>query len=189
MGSGTLLRKLAEGKVLHHFSQLSFSSSQETSTLEKLYDRIQEWDVELRGKSVHDERHVLRPTANSLVFLRGILLFFRRGGGSNKGRILFHSQGNTLRKFRNSFNKAESGSLCGFSNMSSSHITRVLDQWVMEIIHWSGTLAKNIWVNYPYLSNIWIFLHLSFYFFFSSLKETNLLGRLWFHLIWESVNK
>lgn len=117
---------------------------------------------------------------------RGVVLIFLRRGVI-KWTILFHSQGNTLRTFSNSFNKAESGSHCGFSNMSSSHITRVLDQWLMEITHWSGTLAKNIWVNDAYLSNIWIFLLLHFYYFI--FLRTKSFGKMWFRLIWESVNK
>lgn len=84
MRSGTLLMKLAEGKPLDHFSQLSFSWSQETSRLEKLYDRIQEWDVELRCKSVCDERHVLRPTVTSLGFFGGGGIFFEERWRSNK---------------------------------------------------------------------------------------------------------
>lgn len=86
MGSGMLLIKLAEEKALDHFSQLSFGWSQETPRLEKLYDRIQEWNVELRCKSVCDERYVLRPRATSLGFLVGGVLgfFLRRGGGVTK---------------------------------------------------------------------------------------------------------
>lgn len=132
-------------------SQLSFVRSEETSRLKKLYDRNQEWDVELGCKSVCDERQVLRPSTTSVGF-RGVVVcffFLRRGGRVTNEGFYFTHREIPWENFTIALTR-QSGSHCGFSSMSSSHITRVLEQWLMEIIHWCGTLAKNIWFNYPY---------------------------------------